>query len=287
MLKNFYIDYETDEISSKLPAPLYNAIQNDDSEVREENVIIKDKNSILLEVSNIVDKSKDKKTTLYSEVNNAQNEFVENSEKYMVVKNSENERNNKLKVNFKDISSEIDNNYNPIIITSDADRYNSFNYYSVNYRDVYDKYTLNTKNMTVYKRTRNNEKNVTIRSVPIFDIRNSNLSSDNYKLVLNGFATVSNKKANYLKTLNKSNNILNKALANELPLYEFKLVNIKKDVDKIDLVNEKNYAYIPFEDESNLDDYFKKHTGEITEYLKFVIQPPWFYTWLYKYSWAQ
>ena len=60
--------------------------------------------------------------------------------------------------------------------------------------------------MTVYKRTRNNEKK-TIRSVPIFDIRNSNLSSDNYKLVLNGFATVSNKKANYLKTLNKSNNI--------------------------------------------------------------------------------
>ena len=58
---------------------------------------------------------------------------------------------------------------------------------------MYTKYTLNTKNMAVYKRTRNNE-NVTIE-VYLFLILEIVISSDNYKLVLNGFTSVSNKKA--------------------------------------------------------------------------------------------
>ena len=33
------------------------------------------------------------------------------------VKNEDNGRNNKIKANFKDISDEINNKYNPIIIT--------------------------------------------------------------------------------------------------------------------------------------------------------------------------
>ena len=104
-----------------------------------------------------------------------------------------NNRTKSIIVDFSTISDKISNHYMPIVLNSKEDKSHSFHYYSVNYDDVNLRKSLLSDRMPVYKRARDDEKNIDIRKVPLFDIRASSFSRVNHKIPIDGFMYVSNK----------------------------------------------------------------------------------------------